>query len=194
MTKNTINFELDTTAKGISAADRKNLSAIADGFVQGIKITEEINKALKSFVARHGWDVLKKGSPNPKVAIDSNPAVTAERKNKKANPFLRFIWLSVQASGRNEKTASNVITIIKKQAQQGLFLGEAKDKGAKVKSKGEPALRVLAIHSPDELTTAMGLADWLKGKTEDYPQLAAFILPALKAYLGDAFEQDEAGE
>lgn len=192
MTKNAIAFDLNATAKSISAADRKNLSAVADGFAQGIKITEEINKALKSFVTRHGWDALRKGSPNPKVAIDSDPAITAARKAKKANPYLRFVWLAVQEAGRNEKTASNVVSIIKKQAQQGLYLGEAKEKGTKVKAKGEPALRVLAIHEPDELTAGIGLADWLKGKSEAYPQLAAFILPALKAYLGDAYEDTEA--
>lgn len=192
MTKNVLAFDLDTTAKTISAADRKNLSAIADGFVQGTKITDEINKALKSFVARHGWEALKKGSPNPKVALDSDPAVTAERKAKKANPYLRFVWLAVQAAGRNEKTASNIVAIIKKQASQGLYLGEAKEKGAAGnKPKGEPALRVLAIHEPDELTAGIGLADWMKGKTEAYPQLAAFILPALRAYLGDAYDPVE---
>lgn len=171
----------------LNKTDRQQLNEVADGLVIGVRTTDAINVALKRFVKRRGFEALARGSANPKVSASAKDVETA--KLKKANPFLRFLWLSLQEKGLAVATANNLVSIIKAQAKKGLYLGETGGKSVGKRSgPKEPALRVLLVGEPDELTIAMGLQTFLQSKGDAFPELAAFVLPAVNAYLGDAAE------
>lgn len=180
----TIKLDLAAIGKVLTAPDRKALDGMIVQFDSREKAHVAFTKTVAALVKKHGVDALTKGSANPKVAGDSNPAVVAERKTQKANPYLRYLWLAAQALGLSVSRANDLVTEVKKMARAG-------DKPAKSKGKSEPAIRVVLVQEPDESVVGIGLKDWLVKQGDKYPTLAAFLLPALAECLGDAYDDGE---
>lgn len=172
-------LDLAAIGKVIAASDKKVLDNVVVQFEAREKAHIAFARAVSTLVKKHGAEALTKGSQNPKITPDSNAAVEAERKAKKANPLLRYLWLTALSLGLTPSRASNLITEVKKTAR-----GD-KPKG---KSKSDPSIQVRLIKEPDECTVGIGLKDWLVSQSEHYPTLASFLLPALKECLGDAYD------
>lgn len=182
-----IKWDLVAIGKTLTAADRKTLDGMVTQYDVREKAYVSFSKAVTRLVKKHGVEALTKGSANPKVANDSNAAVVTERKVAKANPYLRYLWLSAQALGLSVSRANDLVTEVKKMARGGKPGGKG--------SKSEPAIRVVLVKEPDESVVGIGLKDWLVKQGDKYPTLAAFLLPALAECLGDAYDEgDDEGD
>lgn len=176
-----------------SAADRRDLDSISAATVASESATSAIIALATGIAKRRTWEALVAGTPNPNVPV-LDPATgkrfTKEQreamKDAAANPFLRYLWFKAQADGCRRKTASNIITIIRNIAKANGVVPKVHKA-----NKDVSTIRIVKVQKPGELDAGMGLEAWVIKQADEYPSLAAYLLPALKSYLGEASEQGE---
>lgn len=176
-----------------SAADRRDLDSISAATVASETATGNIIALATGIAKRRTWEALITGTPNPNVPV-LDPATgkrfTKEQrevmKDAAANPFQRYLWFKAQADGLSRKTASNIITMIRNLAKKNGVVPKVHKADT-----GTSTIRIVKVQKPGELDAGMGLEAWVMKQADEYPSLAAYLLPALKSYLGEASEQGE---
>jgi len=177
--------------KRVQANDRKDMDNMSAAIVASESATAGFVKLAERIAKRRTWEVLITGTPNPNVLVIDpatgkkfTPAEREALKDAQANPYQRYLWFKAQADGLSRKTASNIITRIRN-------LAKANGVTPKVNKadKGDSTIRVIKVLKPDELSAGMGLESWVLNQQEEYPALAAYLLPALASYLGESSKQ-----
>lgn len=177
--------------KRVRANDREDMDDMSAAIVASESATAGFVKLAERIAKRRTWEVLITGTPNPNVLVIDpatgkkfTPAEREALKDAQANPYQRYLWFKAQADGLSRKTASNIITRIRN-------LAKANGVTPKVNKadKGDSTIRVIKVLKPDELSAGMGLESWVLNQQEEYPALAAYLLPALASYLGESSKQ-----